>query len=90
MEYVLAFNTRENYWLACRHNVFEITLSKVFNISGPSNSTDIPLLKLVIGSWNFITRKNFSEFQVSTFSFRFIRCNHCSSDQRAPKGTSQR
>lgn len=57
---------RELNWLACRHHVMEIILSKAFTICcGPSNSPDIPLFKRFKACWDAITRQNFSGLQVT-------------------------
>jgi hypothetical protein len=57
---------RELHWLAWRHHVMEIILSKVFTTCcGPSNSPDIALFKRFKACWSAINRQNFSELQVT-------------------------
>lgn len=51
---------RELLWLACRHHMLEIILSKVFTLCfGPSSSPDIPLFKRFKVVWDNIDRDNF-------------------------------
>lgn len=57
---------RKLNWLACRHHVLEIILSKISTMCcGPSNSTDIPLFKRFKACWSAITRQNFSGLQLT-------------------------
>lgn len=51
---------RDMLWLACRHHVLEIVLSKVFTLCfGPSSSPEIPIFKRFKAAWNNITYDNY-------------------------------
>lgn len=50
----------ELLWLACRHHVLEIILSKVFTFCfGPSSSPDIPIFKRFKAAWQYIRQDNY-------------------------------
>lgn len=50
----------ELLWLACRHHVLEIVLSKVFTFCfGPSSSPDIPIFKRFKAAWQFIRQDSY-------------------------------
>lgn len=50
----------ELLWLACRHHILEIVLSKVFTFCfGPSSSPDIPLFKRFKAVWHYINQDNY-------------------------------
>lgn len=54
-------------WLACRHHILEIVLSKVFTLCfGPSSSPDIPLFKRVQAAWPSIHLNNFKPLEKVT------------------------
>lgn len=47
-------------WLACRHHMFEIMLSKVFTLCfGPSSSPEIPLFKRFRVAWDTFSREQY-------------------------------
>lgn len=47
-------------WLACRHHILEIVLSKVFTFCfGPSSSPDIPLFKRFKAAWQYINQEDY-------------------------------
>lgn len=50
----------ELLWLACRHHVLEIVLSKVFTFCfGPSSSPDIPIFKRFKAAWQYIRQDSY-------------------------------
>lgn len=54
----------ELLWLACRHHILEIILSKVFTLCfGPSSSPDIPLFKRFKAAWPFIHQENYQPLE---------------------------
>lgn len=54
----------ELLWLACRHHILEIVLSKVFTLCfGPSSSPDIPLFKRFKAAWPFIHQENYQPLE---------------------------
>jgi len=70
---------RELLWLACRHHVMELILSKVFSVCcGPSSAPDIPIFKRFRAVWAGIVHSNYrimdlkegcETFQQSTLQF---------------------
>ena len=50
----------ELLWLACRHHIMELILSKVFTVCcGPSNGPDIPIFKRLRAAWGGIVYKDY-------------------------------
>jgi len=70
---------RELLWLACRHHVMELILSKVFTLCcGPSSAPDIPIFKRFRAVWAGIVHNDYcildlkegcENFQQSTLQF---------------------
>lgn len=51
---------RELLWLACRHHVMELILSKVFTVCcGPSSAPDIPIFKRFRAVWAGIVQNDY-------------------------------
>lgn len=51
---------KELLWLACRHHILEIVLSKAFTLCfGPSSSPDIPLFKRFKAAWPLIYKDKY-------------------------------
>lgn len=63
---------RDLLWLACRHHLFEIMLSKIFTICfGPSSSPEIPLFKRFRDAWGTFSLDHYDclDFRSSTEQF---------------------
>lgn len=57
---------KELLWLACRHHIMEIILSKVFKLCfGPSTSPEIPIFKRLKESWNAVVRSDYTQLNFS-------------------------
>lgn len=60
---------RPLFWLACRHHILEIILSKVFQICfGPSTSPDIPLFKRFKDVWEKIDKNLYRGIDEKSYS----------------------
>ncbi|CAH0560415.1 unnamed protein product [Brassicogethes aeneus] len=63
---------KELLWLACRHHILEIVLSKVFTLCfGPSSSPDISLFKRFKVAWPSIHQENYKLLEEAPGSENF-------------------
>lgn len=63
---------RNLLWLACRHHVFEIMLSKIFTLCfGPSSSPETPLFKRFRDVWDTIPKEHYDCLNTSTRTEQF-------------------
>ncbi|GBP27267.1 hypothetical protein EVAR_77281_1 [Eumeta japonica] len=59
-------------WLACRHHVFEIMLSKIFTLCfGPSSSPQIPLFKRFCDIWETLPKEHYDCLNLDENALQF-------------------
>lgn len=63
---------RDLLWLACRHHVFEIILSKIFTLCfGASSSPQIPLFKRFRDVWETLPKEHYNCLDLDTNAEQF-------------------